>query len=236
VIPSPSARISQRTGAALLVDDRSGWGAPTTATFRTVTELQAARDDDELETRLGELDRQRLEDLARQGYLDGHEQGSRNGYKEGYETGFEQAMAEVVARFAPALDALHDAGRRLAAADAITLAELDERATALALDVAEAVIGHELAAAADPGAAAIARALAFVPDRGDIAVRLHPDDVAALGQIGDLAPGREMTITADAGVPPGSCVVDVGACRIDAQIDSALDRVRTVLGQPGGGR
>jgi flagellar assembly protein FliH len=220
VIPSTSARSSQPR----LAHARPGWGPATTAAFRSVTELEAAADDDELESRLGDLDRARLDDMARQGYLDGHDQG----VKTGYDAGYAQAVAEVSARFSGAVDALDAAARQLAQADAVTLAELDEQATALALNVAQAVIGRELAAAADPGADALARALAFAPDRGDLVARLHPGDVAALGAIDGLLPGREVAIVADAGVEPGGCIIEIGACTIDAQIEPAFERVRAL--------
>jgi flagellar assembly protein FliH len=228
VIPSTSERISARTATAepRLAHARPRWGTATAATFQTVTELEAADDNEALETKLSDLDRARLDDMARQGYLDGHEHGVRDGYK----TGYEQALAEVTARFAPAAEALAAAARQLGAADAVTLTELDQRVTGLALDVAQSVIGHELAATADPGAAALARAIGFVPDRGDLIARLHPDDVAALADTGDLLPGREVTIVADAGVQRGGCLVEVGPCRIDAQLEPAFERVRAALG------
>ena len=225
MIPSTSARSSQPR----LAHARPGWGPATAAAFRSVTELEAAADDDELESRLGDLDRARLEDMARQGYLDGHEQGLKTGYETGYEAGHAQALADISAHLSGALAALTAAARTLAQADAVTLAELDEQATALAVAVAEAVIGHELATAADPGADALARALAFAPDRGDLVARLHPDDVAALGTVDGLVPGREVAIVADAGVHPGGCIIEVGACTIDAQIEPAIERVKAAL-------
>jgi flagellar assembly protein FliH len=224
--PRPDARRAEPA------HPRQRWGRPTAAAFRPVAELEAAGDDDELEAKLGPVDRERLEELGRQGYADGHEQGLHDGLKEGWETGYAQARAEITARFAPALAALTQAADRLQAADAITLEELNERATAFALDIARDLIGHHLAAAADPGAEAIGRAIALAPDRGDLVVRLHPADIDALGDIDGLVPGREVTIVADAGVQPGGCLLEVGACRIDAQIGPALERVRRLLDLP----
>jgi flagellar assembly protein FliH len=193
-------------------------GTVTAASFRTVKELQAATADEEFLSGVAD-------DLARQGYLDGHEQGAI----EGYRTGREQAVQEVAARMGSALGALTAAARQLAAADAVALAELDREIAGFAVDVAGTVIGHELAATTDAGAEAVARAIALAPDRGDIVARLHPADVATLGDVEGLAPGRAVTFVADPSVQPGGCVLDIGACRVDAQLGSALDRVREVL-------
>jgi flagellar assembly protein FliH len=200
-------------------------GTVTTAAFRSVDELEAATSDEDFSSRLGDTDRSRLEDLARQGYLDGHGQGAR----EGYQAGMEQAVREVTDRLGSALRALSAAAGQLAAADAVALAELDGQIVGFALDVARTIVGHELAAGADPGAAAITRAIALAPDRGDIVARLSPTDVAALGDVDGLAPGRAVTVVADPGVQPGGCVLDIGACRVDAQIDTVLARVAKVL-------
>jgi flagellar biosynthesis/type III secretory pathway protein FliH len=73
--------------------------------------------------------------------------------------------------------------------------------------------------------------LAFAPDQGHVVARLHPDDLAALGDPNNLALGRSLAIVPDAGLRPGDCVVDVNGCHIDARIDSALERIRLVLEQ-----
>ena len=38
-----------------------------------------------------------------------------------------------------------------------------------------------------------------------------------------------MTVIADPAVEPGGCILEVGDSRIDAQLGSALDRVRAAL-------
>jgi flagellar assembly protein FliH len=215
------------TAAAFdMLDTPASPGAVTTAAFASVNDLEAATDEAELISRLGEVDKARLEDMARQGYLDAHERG----LSEGYRAGLEQAVQEVTARLGGALSALTAAAQQLAATDAVTMAELDERVIGFALEVAEQLIGHELAATAEPGRDALARAVALAPDRGDLVARLNPADLAGLESAEDLVPGREVAIVADPSVAPGGCILDVGACRIDAQLGPALDRVRSVLG------
>ena len=62
--------------------------------------------------------------------------------------------------------------------------------------------------------------------------RLHPDDLVAIADAPDLAPGRSLSLVPDAGLRPGDCVVDIAGCRIDARIDHALERIREVLDPP----
>jgi flagellar assembly protein FliH len=92
------------------------------------------------------------------------------------------------------------------------------------------VLGRELELDNAPVRAALTRALALIPDRGDVVMRVHPDDAAIVGSVGDLAPGRAVTLITDATVERAGVVLQVGPCRIDAQLGPALDRVRQALG------
>ena len=56
------------------------------------------------------------------------------------------------------------------------------------------------------------------------------DDLAAGAfAVAEAVLDRELTVVADPSVEPAGAVVVVGACRIDAQIGSALERVREAL-------
>jgi flagellar assembly protein FliH len=197
-----------------------------TAAFRSVQELEQEAQGpppvDEAELAL-------IEAIRRQAYAEGFAQGRNDGFQEGAA----EAARQVVEAAEPVLGALVAAAQDLQARDAVTLAELDDTVVGFAMDVARTVVGHELAAETDPGRAAIARAIGLAPDRGDVLVRLHPDDAAMLGEIETLAPGRAITVVTDASVQPGGCLLDVGACRVDAQIAPALARVQKVLGLDG---
>ena len=64
-------------------------------------------------------------------------------------------------------------------------------------------------------------------------VREDTEVLAALAhlaeRIPDLAQYRPVEIVADHGIERGGCVLEVGACSVDAQITPALARVREVL-------
>ena len=162
------------------------------------------------------------------------EDGRRAGYEAGFASGLAgaaQSAAEGEARRAAevgrAVSALMEAAVALRLHQSQELVGIEDDVTAAAFEIASAVLDRELAVAASPGAEAIARALSLAPE-GDTVARLNPADVETLG---DIECRRELTVLADPSVEPGGCIVEVGACRIDAQLSTALDRVRKALGQ-----
>jgi flagellar assembly protein FliH len=164
----------------------------------------------------------------------------RRGYDDGYAAGRAEGLAagraSAATDTAAALGRLETVARSLAGAaddlrrrQALELAGLEDGLARAAVDLAAAIIGRELEVAASPGGDALARALALVPAGSVAVVRLHPSDVAALGDgpVGD--PSGALTVIADPAVEQGGCLLEVGDSRIDAQLGPALDRVRAAL-------
>jgi flagellar assembly protein FliH len=168
----------------------------------------------------------------------------RRGFEDGYRTGMAEGLAAgraaTAAESAAAATRLGAAARVLAEAasdlrhrQALELTGLEDALARAAVDLASAIIGRELEISASPGADALARALALVPAGSTATARLHPADAARLGEgsqgdgFGGL-PGA-LTIIPDPAVEPGGCILEVGDSRIDAQLGSALDRVRSAL-------
>jgi flagellar assembly protein FliH len=162
--------------------------------------------------------------------------GNRAGYEDGYQSGYAEGMAQARAgtedlavRLAALIPQLGDAAAALYSREVTGRLDIEDQVIAVAFEIAQVLVGHELAHAEQPGRDALARALDFAPDHGHVIARLHPDDLAALNDAADLAPGRSLALVPDAGVRPGSCIVDVAGCRIDARLDSAIERIRAVL-------
>lgn len=192
----------------------------------------------------GTFDPARVEEAVRDGYRTGFEAGRADGAAAAAAAAHEQAVAALAddrRQAAALLLALRDQVHRLADVEAEVRAGFEVAVVDAAVVLAEAIIGRELALAHDPGRDAIRRALAVAPAGCDaVVVRLHPDDHACLGPLGDLALGREVTVVADATIDRGGCRASVGAMDIDATIADALDRARAVLrdgidapGEPG---
>ncbi len=156
------------------------------------------------------------------------------GYAEGRAAALEE---ELVLQSRRRNAELAELGHRLsAAADAVAaerrrvVEEVAGEAAALAVAVTETLLSSALDKLELPAAAAVARALALAPEGQDLVVRLHPDAVLDPDHLASLTPPGEVKVVADPTVEPTGCVVEAGACRIDAQIGPALERVRKLLG------
>ncbi len=162
--------------------------------------------------------------------------GNRAGYEDGYNAGYADGLAEarsrtedLAQRLVSLVPQFADAASMLYAREATGRADIEDQVIAVAFEIAQVLVGHELTHAEQPGRDALARALAFAPEQGHVIARLHPEDLAAIADAPDLAPGRSLALVPDAGIRPGDCVVDIAGCRIDARLDAALERIREVL-------
>ena len=172
--------------------------------------------------------------LRDQGYLDGHVAGwaaARND--------IEAALADH-RRSAVRLDsiatALDGALSELQRRDGVALATIERHVVALAARLATEIVGRELLAVDQPVLDALARAATLRPERGAVVVRVHPDDLGTAEEAiaADLLKWPDgARVLGDPAIEVGGCIVDVGACRIDAQLGPALERMRQALDPDG---
>jgi flagellar assembly protein FliH len=160
------------------------------------------------------------------------EAGFQTGYAEGItqaQAAADAARAEAERRIARACAAVGAAAGELATRETASVEAVEDEVAAIAFELARAILGRELEVATAPGAAAVARALSLAPPRQPVTVRLHPDDLAVLGDPAALAPGREVIAIPDPSVTPGGCLVESGGALIDARVEPALERVRQAM-------
>lgn len=168
-----------------------------------------------------------------------------HGHARGYAAGLRAAEAELDAvrtrlEEAAQADRLRaraataDAVRGLAAAAASLdarvlpiLEEVEEMIAATALDIAEAVVGCELADGTHGARAALLRALNPATARAVHTVRLHPEDFALLRDAGALEAG--VRFLPDAQLLRGDAVAELPEGILDARISASLERARQAL-------
>lgn len=142
----------------------------------------------------------------------------------------EAARGAAATRLSAALGALDDAADQLrirARARAEAAAEDVGRA---AFELAKALLGRELAVATEPGMDAVRRVFAAVAADQPVTVRMNPVDHAAVAQLStgtELRPGCRLI--PDPAVPAGGAIGEHAFGRIDATLETAVERVRQVL-------
>jgi type III secretion system HrpE/YscL family protein len=141
----------------------------------------------------------------------------------GVAAGREEARAEATARLG---------GARAAAAAVREAAGADLRA--LAVRIAEKVLGRALAL--DPGLVAdvAAEALRSARHQRDIALRVHPDDLAALAAArprlqGLLLRAPDLVLRPDPEVGLGGCIVETEIGVVDARLETQLAAIERAL-------
>jgi flagellar assembly protein FliH len=141
---------------------------------------------------------------------------------------------ERAAGLACALRALDAAAAALEARVVPSVEGLEDTVVAMAMQIAEALVGHELIANERLGLDALARVLKLAPHDEPVTVELSPNDFAAVVGSSELLAAqthRPVTVIASPAVRDGDAVARCGATRIDGQLAPALERVRKVLGQ-----
>lgn len=147
----------------------------------------------------------------------------------------EQAAAGQARRDADLAAALATLGRAAAAASATTAPVLDEARGSLhvaALDLAAAVLQHELSSTPGSAVALLGRALALPVDVGVHTVRLNPADLTSVHQALDAGEAQlpdGVRLVADPRIDRGGAVSEYPDGYLDARVSTALERARTAL-------
>lgn len=152
----------------------------------------------------------------------------------------EQALAlerEAAARGqAAALQAVATAQEQAQRAGAAWLRRLDDELIALAVAIAEKLLGAELQLAPQRVAAIAAEVLRATSCGPPLLLRVHPDDLdhlrAALPSLQAAAQSDALTLVADASVARGGLLVEGAHARRDGQLAAQLQSVALALAGP----
>jgi flagellar assembly protein FliH len=138
----------------------------------------------------------------------------------------ESAAAAATAR---ALDVLATCAAAARARTEPVVADLQATVQLAALELAEALLGAELADHDRSARAALTRALVHADAIEALTVRLHPSDLAALRAAGADAPRDGVVLVADPTLPVGDAVAEHADGYLDARLTTAVARARKAL-------
>ncbi|MET1042644.1 MAG: FliH/SctL family protein [Microbacteriaceae bacterium] len=167
------------------------------------------------------------------------------GHTAGYTEGLRAAAADTAAvrarveqESAASIRRAEEQTARALAALAMAARALDDRTVpviidaqntlaAAAIDLAEAILGYELAQGENTARAALDRALCSVDPDTVRSVRMNPDDLADLDAATRAA--AAVTLVADPTLSRGDAITEFPDGYLDARIGTALDRARDAL-------
>jgi flagellar assembly protein FliH len=137
-----------------------------------------------------------------------------------------------------AISALHAAAAHLETLEHQLVTEAEADIARLALLVASRILRREVEDDPTWMDPVLADALARVPDKRGVAVRMHPDDAQVAGErkrlILESVPGLErLEFFPDDGLPRGACIIASQGTRLDASLPSTWERLsRELLADP----
>lgn len=141
-----------------------------------------------------------------------------------------QAAADAraaAARTEYVLSVLRSASEAMFTRAAPVSESMDNALAAAALQLAEAILGHELADGATSARAALARATGTATPSPVHTVRMHPDDLGVLD--GPTREAAGVAFVADASLLRGDAIADYADGFLDARLSASLDRMRFAL-------
>jgi flagellar assembly protein FliH len=178
-----------------------------------------------------------IEEAARTaGAESGYQAGYQSGYQEGLDQALQQAEEERLGRLAREAElhasqeatlretvaALEGIARSLADPLASSADELEPELLMLVATLAKRVIMEELSLRPELITRVLRQALVQLPSRNHpLRVHVHPDDQAILDDYANSV-GESIAWFADPAIERGGCLVDSGASRIDARLETRL--------------
>ena len=174
-----------------------------------------------------------------QGQIQAHaeqvaQQASQQGYEEGRQQGFAAGQQEGLQDTVARTEQLKMEFVELVMARRKVLAALEPEIVHLAVDIAEKIVGMELATGREIITGIVRQALATLKERDEITIRVNPSEVDAIkanqpayeAMIEGL---KRFEVVADGAIEAGSCSIETSLGNVDARISTQLDAVRAGL-------
>lgn len=160
----------------------------------------------------------------------GFEQGMQQGLQQGLQQGQEQGMQETLAR----CEQLKMEFVELVMARRKVLAAMEPEIVHLAVNIAEKIVGMELATGREIITGIVRQALATLKERDEVTIRVNPAEVEAVtanqaayeAMIEGL---KRFEVLSDGAIEPGSCSIETNLGNVDARISTQLEAVRAGL-------
>lgn len=156
----------------------------------------------------------------------------REAFEVGRAAGREEAMASAEAsrhqRVERLADQVAEAAQRAASMRTEVVEEVGREMVDLVVELAEVLVARELDGR-DAIGDRIRRALALAPVGPDIVIRVSPRCELTDDEVMAIANRAGVEVLRDPVVDTTGCMVTAGGCKIDAQVSSALARVRREL-------
>lgn len=181
-----------------------------------------------------------------QAHTDAKTRGFTQGHAAGYAVGLQLAsretaaararhdadharrVSELEARHAAEVESLRLAGAALVERTVPVLADSEQALFSCALELAEALLGHEIRDGETSARAALARAYGTGEAEVPVAIRMNPADLAVLGRVTGILP-ETLTLVGDPALNRGDAVAEYPYGFVDARLDTAVARVKAAL-------
>lgn len=178
------------------------------------------------------------EEAKTRGFTQGHAAGYAAGLQlAGRETAAARArndaehagrLRELEALHAAEMESVRLAGAALVERTVPVLADAEKALFSHALELAEALLGHELRDGETSARAALARAYGTGEVEVPVAIRMNPADLATLGRVTGILP-ESLTLVGDPSLNRGDALADYPHGFVDARLGTAVARVRAAL-------
>lgn len=226
LLKSPQARPLIKEAVVLDLGDLGRQAAK----LRAKAEQDAARILDAAEA---EADR-----LIEAAHAQGYEQGEADGHESGLARGRQAGHAEAISQTTDALTQIQDAWLQAAATFDAERATMEREAQhavlELAVRLAQRIVHRTIEVQPDAVLDVAAEALSMVMRPLDVSLAIHPDDRPLLDEAmprltAGLANVQRVHLIDDPTITRGGCILTHGQGRIDATIDTQLQRIAEAL-------